>query len=143
MADSLELLHRLWRAANDLAVGMIYLQDNPLLREPLRPEHIKNRLLGHWGSSPGQAFLWAHANLLVRGYEERGNITTPLELAMNNQIDRFNLVIDMINRAPGLGSRAAPVNEQMREAILAHRSYAHEHGMDAPDISHWRWEVQP
>jgi xylulose-5-phosphate/fructose-6-phosphate phosphoketolase len=46
-----------WWLANYLAVGMIYLQDNPLLREPLRPEHIKNRLLGHWGSSPGQSFL--------------------------------------------------------------------------------------
>ncbi|MEB3352514.1 MAG: phosphoketolase family protein, partial [Cyanobacteriota bacterium] len=55
-----------WRAANYLAVGMIYLQDNPLLAEPLQPEHIKNRLLGHWGSSPGQAFIWAHANRLIR-----------------------------------------------------------------------------
>ncbi|MFM2158394.1 MAG: hypothetical protein RLZZ124_868, partial [Cyanobacteriota bacterium] len=50
----LELLDAWWRAANYLAVGMIYLRDNPLLAEPLRPEHIKNRLLGHWGSSPGQ-----------------------------------------------------------------------------------------
>jgi len=64
-----EALHQLdawWRAANYLAVGMIYLQDNPLLAEPLRPEHIKNRLLGHWGSSPGQAFIWAHANRVIR-----------------------------------------------------------------------------
>ena len=45
-----------WRACNYLALGMIYLQDNPLLKEPLKPEHIKNRLLGHWGSSPGLAF---------------------------------------------------------------------------------------
>jgi len=58
-----------WRAANYLAVGMIYLQANPLLREPLRPEHIKNRLLGHWGSSPGQAFLWAHANRVIRRHD--------------------------------------------------------------------------
>ena len=55
--NNLQQLHAWWRAANYLAVGMIYLQDNPLLREPLRPEHIKNRLLGHWGSSPGQSFL--------------------------------------------------------------------------------------
>ena len=58
-----------WRAANYLAVGMIYLQDNPLLAEPLRPEHIKNRLLGHWGSSPGQAFIWAHANRVIREHQ--------------------------------------------------------------------------
>ena len=57
-----------WRAANYLAVGMIYLQANPLLREPLKPEHIKNRLLGHWGSSPGQAFIWTHANRLIRAH---------------------------------------------------------------------------
>jgi xylulose-5-phosphate/fructose-6-phosphate phosphoketolase len=63
---TLQGLDAWWRAANYLAVGMIYLQDNPLLREPLRPEHIKNRLLGHWGSSPGQAFIWAQANRLIR-----------------------------------------------------------------------------
>ena len=65
----LEQLDAYWRTANYLAAGMIYLQDNPLLREPLRPEHIKNRLLGHWGSSPGQAFIWTHANRLIRRYD--------------------------------------------------------------------------
>ena len=65
-ASELEQLDAWWRAANYLAVGMIYLQDNPLLAEPLQPQHIKNRLLGHWGSSPGQAFIWAHANRLIR-----------------------------------------------------------------------------
>ena len=67
--DELQLLDAYWRTANYLAVGMIYLQSNPLLREPLRPEHIKPRLLGHWGSSPGQAFIWTHANRLIRKYD--------------------------------------------------------------------------
>ena len=58
---------------------------------------------------------------------------------MNNQIDRFNLVIDVIDRVPGLGSRAAHVKEQMKEQILGHRAYAHEHGMDAPDVTDWQW----
>ncbi|MEB3259153.1 MAG: phosphoketolase family protein [Cyanobacteriota bacterium] len=80
-----------------------------------------------------------HANLHVRGYKEKGNINTPLELAMNNQIDRFNLVIDVIDRVPSLGYRAAHLKERMKEAILSHRAYAHEHGMDAPDITDWRW----
>jgi xylulose-5-phosphate/fructose-6-phosphate phosphoketolase len=80
-----------------------------------------------------------HANFHVRGYKEQGNINTPLELAMNNQIDRFNLVIDVIDRVPGLGSRAAHVKEQMKEAILANRAYAHTHGMDAPAITDWQW----
>ena len=212
-AEEVERLDPWWRAANYLAVGMIYLQDNPLLREPLKPEHIKNRLLGHWGSSPGQAFIWAHANRViqrqelpelrvrvlnvvklfaltqpsehphglsdrdfdtlfttdrpvlfnfhgypwlihrltyrrrnhanfhVRGYKEKGNINTPLELAMNNQIDRFSLVIDVIDRVPGLRSRAAHIKEQMKESILANRAYAHEHGMDAPEISNWQWST--
>lgn len=80
-----------------------------------------------------------HGNFHVRGYKEQGNINTPLELAMNNQIDRFNLVIDVIDRVPGLGSRAAHVKEQMKEAILANRAYAHAHGMDAPTITDWQW----
>src|SRR6187401_2203548 len=55
-----------WRAANYLSVGQIYLLDNPLLTEPLRPEHIKPRLLGHWGTTPGLTFLWAHLNRVIR-----------------------------------------------------------------------------
>ena len=82
-----------------------------------------------------------HRNFHVRGYKEKGNINTPLELAMNNQIDRFNLVIDVIDRVESLGSRAAHLKEQMREAILAHRQHAHLHGMDAPEITNWRWEA--
>ncbi|MEB3257559.1 MAG: phosphoketolase family protein [Cyanobacteriota bacterium] len=80
-----------------------------------------------------------HANFHVRGYKEKGNINTPLELAMNNQIDRFNLVIDVIDRVPHLRSRAAHLKERMKEAILENRAYAHEHGMDAPAITNWRW----
>ena len=82
-----------------------------------------------------------HANLHVRGYKEKGNINTPLELAMNNQIDRFNLVIDVIDRVPRLGSRAAHIKERMKEAILSHRHYAHRHGTDAPEITDWRWTL--
>ena len=55
-----------WRASNYLAAGMIYLQDNPLLREPLRPGHVKERLLGHWGASPALSFSWVHLNRLIR-----------------------------------------------------------------------------
>ena len=82
-----------------------------------------------------------HANFHVRGYKEKGNINTPLELAMNNQIDRFNLVIDVIDRVTRLGSRAAHVKERMQEEILSHREYAHTHGMDAPEITNWRWTL--
>jgi xylulose-5-phosphate/fructose-6-phosphate phosphoketolase len=62
----LDLLNRYWRAANYLSVGQIYLLDNPLLREPLGLEHIKPRLLGHWGTTPGLNFIYAHVNRLIR-----------------------------------------------------------------------------
>jgi xylulose-5-phosphate/fructose-6-phosphate phosphoketolase len=68
-ADELRRTHAYWRACNYLALGMIYLVDNPLLKEPLRPEQIKNRLLGHWGSSPGLAFSYVHMNRLIRKYD--------------------------------------------------------------------------
>ncbi|MGB5416961.1 MAG: hypothetical protein WBN01_20175, partial [Polyangiales bacterium] len=58
-----------WRACNYLAAGMIYLQENPLLREPLKPEHIKRRLLGHWGASPGLSFMYVHLNRLIREHD--------------------------------------------------------------------------
>src|SRR5689334_9907550 len=62
----LDRLHRWWRAANYLAVGQIYLRDNPLLREPLTLAHVKPRLLGHWGTTPGLNLLYAHMNRLIR-----------------------------------------------------------------------------
>jgi xylulose-5-phosphate/fructose-6-phosphate phosphoketolase len=65
-ADELRVLDAWWRAANYLSVGQIYLLDNPLLREPLRPEHVKPRLLGHWGTTPGLNFVYAHMNRVIR-----------------------------------------------------------------------------
>ncbi len=75
----------------------------------------------------------------VRGYKEEGNINTPLELAILNQIDRFNLVIDVIDRVPKLGSRAAYVKERMKNEIISNLQYAHEQGIDKPEIVNWKW----
>ncbi len=70
LTDSdLRALDAYWRAANYLSVGQIYLLDNPLLREPLRPEHVKPRLLGHWGTSPGLNLLYAHLNRVIRNWD--------------------------------------------------------------------------
>src|SRR5258707_2768312 len=69
-AEELRKTDAYWRACKYLALGMIYLQDNPLLKEPLKPEHIKNRLLGHWGSSPGLAFIYTHLNRIIKKYEQ-------------------------------------------------------------------------
>jgi xylulose-5-phosphate/fructose-6-phosphate phosphoketolase len=68
-ADELRKIDAYWRACNYLAVGMIYLQGNPLLREPLRPEHIKQRLLGHWGASPGLSFAYVHLNRVINRHD--------------------------------------------------------------------------
>src|SRR5262245_31622304 len=65
----LEAIDAYWRAANYLSVGQIYLLDNPLLHEPLRIEHIKPRLLGHWGTTPGLNFLYVHLNRAIRRHD--------------------------------------------------------------------------
>jgi xylulose-5-phosphate/fructose-6-phosphate phosphoketolase len=67
--EQLGLIDAWWRAANYLSVGQIYLLDNPLLREPLRPEHVKPRLLGHWGTTPGLNFVYAHMNRVIRNWD--------------------------------------------------------------------------
>ena len=64
--DLLRKMDAYWRAANYLSVGQIYLYDNPLLREPLRLEHVKPRLLGHWGTTPGQNFVYVHLNRVIK-----------------------------------------------------------------------------
>src|SRR5262245_59359925 len=65
-ADELKKIHAFWRASNYLALGMTYLKANPLLREPLKPEHVKDRLLGHWGASPGLAFSYIHLSRAIK-----------------------------------------------------------------------------
>ncbi|MGD8913773.1 MAG: phosphoketolase family protein, partial [Candidatus Thiodiazotropha sp.] len=80
-----------------------------------------------------------HHNLHVRGYKEKGNINTPLELAINNEIDRFSLAIDVINRVPRLQVAGAHVKEKLREMQIDCRQYAYEHGIDNPEIADWTW----
>jgi len=80
-----------------------------------------------------------HDNLHVRGYKERGNINTPLELAMLNETSRFNLVIDIIDRVPRLRATAAHLKQEMRDAIVENMAYAHEHGTDRPELAEWVW----
>jgi xylulose-5-phosphate/fructose-6-phosphate phosphoketolase len=80
-----------------------------------------------------------HDGLHVRGYKEEGTTTTPFDMVMMNDLDRFHLVMDVIDRVPGLGSRAAHVRQQMEDERLAHRQYTRDHGKDAPDVSDWAW----
>jgi xylulose-5-phosphate/fructose-6-phosphate phosphoketolase len=80
-----------------------------------------------------------HENLHVRGYKEKGNINTPLELAMLNETSRFHLVIDVIERVPKLRTRSAHLKEEMKNAIIDNLRYAHEQGTDRPEIVNWTW----
>jgi xylulose-5-phosphate/fructose-6-phosphate phosphoketolase len=75
----------------------------------------------------------------VRGYKEKGNINTPLELAILNQIDRYDLVIDVIDRVPGLCVRAAHLKEEMKNTIIDQLSYARANGADRPEVADWVW----
>ncbi|MBV9087376.1 MAG: phosphoketolase family protein, partial [Acidobacteriaceae bacterium] len=81
----------------------------------------------------------ANQSLHVRGYKEKGNINTPMELAMNNQIDRFSLAMDAIDRIPKLQKVGGHAKEKFRNEQIACRAYAYEHGVDRPDISGWKW----
>ncbi len=80
-----------------------------------------------------------HHNIHVRGYKEEGTTTTPFDMVMLNDLDRFHLVIDVLDRVPGLAERAAHVRQLMADERLRHRAYTREHGSDSPDITDWRW----
>jgi len=80
-----------------------------------------------------------HANLHVRGYKEEGTTTTPFDIAMMNDIDRYHLVIDVIDQVPGLGTRAASLRQKLFDMRLAARRYAREHGEDQPEVADWVW----
>jgi xylulose-5-phosphate/fructose-6-phosphate phosphoketolase len=82
-----------------------------------------------------------HKNFHVRGYKEKGSINTPLELAIQNQIDRFSLVIDVIDRIPELHVSGAHVKEKMLNKQIECRNYAYEHGIDLPSVDNWTWPL--
>jgi len=82
-----------------------------------------------------------HANMHVRGYKEKGNINTPMELAINNQIDRFILAIDAIDRTPRLQRIGAHAKERFRNLQIECLLHAHQNGIDAPEITGWKWPL--
>ncbi len=75
----------------------------------------------------------------MRGYKEEGTTTTPFDMVMLNDLDRFHLVIDVIDRVPGLAARAAHLRQEMVDARQACRDYTREHGEDDPQVAEWRW----
>jgi xylulose-5-phosphate/fructose-6-phosphate phosphoketolase len=84
-----------------------------------------------------------HKNLHVRGYKEKGNINTPLDLAIQNQIDRFSLAIDVIDRVPKLRTTGAHAKEKFRNMQISAQAYAYEFGIDKPELDQWKWPGKP
>lgn len=83
-----------------------------------------------------------HPNLHVRGFKEEGTTTTPFDMAVRNDIDRYNLVMDVIDRVPELGQRAAHVRQEMRYRLIDHREYVSEHGEETPAVRDWKWRAE-
>ena len=84
-----------------------------------------------------------HDNLHVRGYKEEGTTTTPFDMAVRNDLDRYHLAIDVIDRIPGLATSAAYVTQEARDLLTAHGEYARAHGDDPPEIRDWTWPAEP
>jgi xylulose-5-phosphate/fructose-6-phosphate phosphoketolase len=83
-----------------------------------------------------------HSNIHVRGYKEEGTITTPFDMTVLNDMDRFHLVMDVVDRLPQLGSAGAKVKLQLNEKLLEHRTYINKYGEDMAEIRDWRWTPQ-
>ncbi len=108
--EELRKIDAYWRAANYLSVGQIYLYANPLLREPLKIEHIKPRLLGHFGTTPGLNFIY-----------------------------RFHLAGDVVDRVPRLQKVGGHFKQLLRNKLVEHKQYIRERGDDLPAIRDWTW----
>jgi hypothetical protein len=189
-SEELRKIDAYWRANLYLSLGMLYLKENPLLREPLALEQTKPRLLGHWvqtlarfylhpfqspdqqirsernlyfgtrtqctrsavqrlprryvlrsisGQEPGPRRAAALFQAVQFSRRDRGNINTPLELAIQNQTDRFSLAIDAIDRMPRFHVTGAGVREALLNQQIAAKSHAHEFGIDPKEITDWQW----
>ena len=104
-----------WRAANYLSVGQMYLCESPLLKRPLSLVNVKRMLLGHWGT-----------------------ITTPSDMTVLNEIDRFQRAIDVIDRLPVTRNKGPYLKRQAEERLIERRSYIFKQGENKPEIGNWK-----
>jgi xylulose-5-phosphate/fructose-6-phosphate phosphoketolase len=79
-------------------------------------------------------------NIHVRGYQEEGTITTPFDMRVQNEIDRFHLVMDAIKLVPSLGNRASALFQEMKDKLVEHSQYIRQYGVDMPEVAEWKWD---
>jgi phosphoketolase len=120
--ELLDQMDAYWRAANYLSLGQRYLYNNPLLQEPLKLLHVKPMVLGHRGTTPGQNFIYVHLNRVL------------------NDLDRFHLVQDAVDRLPHLGTKGACLKQLVQDKLIGHKHYIAKHGQDLPEIRNWMWQ---
>ena len=108
-----------------------------------RDKHIVFAFHGYAGLVHRLTYRRANRNLHVRGYKEEGTITTAFDMRVQNELDRFHLVMDVVDRVPGLGSKGAYLKQLMRDKLVEHKHYIDKHGEDLPEIRNWMWGAAP